>query len=182
MQLTDQVYAQNTLNKHVVLSSDAKGSDFIEWHAAGDPNGNDLQIVPPDIAKTAAFQRLVNRGIVTLSDENSPEVIASFAAQRASWVSRTTKTSEAAQASIERTQQNDTLSMPCIGPDSRGTGQCGTQVPVKEKTKDERPVLCAQHIGLAPQYVSEQRQAPGSTVIETVWLRATVGAREVQHA
>lgn len=175
MQLTDQVIARNTLNQHVVLSSDAKGTDFIEWHAAGDGNGNDVQYVSPEIARGAAFRRLVNKGIVEITDENAPEVVAAFGNQAAAWHQRSAATSQAAQASIEHVQQNDTIALECVGPDSRGTGPCGVPVPVKEKTKNDKPPLCTQHAGLAPQFIPEQQQV--GTEIKTVWLRPTMTAR-----
>lgn len=176
MQLTDQVIARNTLKQHVVLSSDAKGTDFIEWHAAGDPSGNDVQYVSPEIARGAAFRRLVNKGIVEISeDENSPEVVQAFTAQAAAWHNRGAAASAAAQATIEHVQQNDTIALPCVGPDSRNIGTCGEPVPVKEKTKNDRPPLCTQHAHLAPQYIPEQTQV--GTEITTVWIRPTMTAR-----
>lgn len=179
MQLQTPVYARNVLNQHIVLSSDPKGTDMIEWSAAGDSSGNDVQIVSPEVANRAPFQRLLNRGMVVLSEENDDEVLAAFDAQRASWEARTSRTSQVAQASIERTQVNDTIAVLCAGPNARGVaGACGVDVAVLEKTKNEKPPLCAQHKNLASKFIPEQQQVPGSAEVKTVWLMPQLTARE----
>ena len=180
MQLTTQVLARNTLEKHVVLSADAKGSDFIEWSAKGDPNGQDLQIVPEAIANSVAFLRLVNKGIVTIDDQNAPETIAAFDAQRAEWDSRSVRDSQAAQATIQRDQANDLVSTPCVGPSSRGQGACEEPVPVRERTKDDKPPLCPMHAALAPQYVPDHQQV--GTENKIVWLRTGMTPRETAQS
>lgn len=180
MQLTTQVAARNTRKQVVVLSSDAKGSEFVEWQAAEDPNGMDVQIVPETIASSVPFIRLVQKGIIEIENpEDNPGLTEAIDRQRAAFERRTSGAAAQAASAIEKTADNDILSVPCIGPDSRGQGKCGEPVNVRSKTKDEKPPLCNQHLGLASQYVPDERQE-GTTSVKT-WVRFTMGAPERQQ-
>lgn len=180
MQLTTQVMARNTKPQVVVLSSDAKGSDYVEWQAAGDPSGGDVQIIPDTLAQSVQFIKLVQRGVMVVDNaDQNPEVSIAIERQRAAFEQRTKSASEKAQATIEHTAQNDMLSLPCVGPDSRGQGKCGVEVPTREKTKDEKPPLCSQHAPLAPQYVPMDEQE-GTAVVKR-WVRVTMGSPERQQ-
>lgn len=181
MQLTTQVAARNTRSQVVVLSSDAKGSEYVEWQAKDDPNGADMQIVPDTIAQSVPFIRLVQRGIIVIenADEN-PELDDAVRRQREAFERRTSTAKEKAQDSIEQTQDNDMVTLPCIGPDTRGQGRCGADVMVRERTKNDKPPLCNVHDGLAAQYVPSEEQVGTSNVRQ--WTRVTMGQPERQNA
>lgn len=175
--LAEQVIAQNTKTQVVVLSSDPKGSEYVEWQPAGDPSGGDIQIIPESVARSAAFTKLVSRGIVTLVSAGD-DYLAAMDKQRAAFEARNSGAAAKAQEAIVPEEHKDLLSIPCIGPNDRGTGVCGNPVPVREKTKDETPALCPTHQHLAAQYIAHQEQE--GTKIVTKWTRATVTAREHQ--
>lgn len=179
MPLMTQVVSRNTANKVVVLSSDPKGSEYVEWQAADDPSGGDVQIVPESIANSVPFAKLVQRGIVVVENmEDNPGLQEAIERQNAAFQRRTTGAAQDAKAAIDQEANNDLIQVPCVGPDSRG-GLCGDGVPVREITKDEKPPLCPKHANLAPQYVPSEEQEGTKTVKK--WFRATVGARETQQ-
>lgn len=178
MQLT-QVISRNTKSNVVVLSSDPKGSEFVEWQPAGDPNGGDIQVVPESIAKHPAFTKLITRGIIVL-EEASDEYREAMSRQNAAFEKRLNGGNSKQTDVMDPEAQNDMLSVPCIGPNGNGTGGCGNAVPVRERTKDERPALCSTHEHLSPQYVQYEEQQ-GTSVVKK-WSRVTLGAPEKQQA
>lgn len=181
MQLTTQVIARNTKPNVVVLSSDPKGTEYVEWQPAGDPNGGDIQVVPETIANLVAFLRLEQRGIIVRVDSAADAVFGeAVTKQNAAFEQRAGGAAAQTEQVMDPEAKNDLLSLPCVGPDSRGQGRCGVEVPVREATKDERPPLCNSHEHLAPQYVPMQEQEGTATV--TKWTRVTLGDRERQSA
>lgn len=166
---------RNLLRQVVVLSSDPKGTEQVEWQSEGDINGGDYQHVSDTIVGLPQFTRLLDRGVIEIVDA-SDEVKAALDKQKSAFHARLAGATKAAQDSIDPEAKNDMLSMQCVGPDGRGTGQCDQMVPVREKTKDERPPLCSTHSHLSSLYVAEQQQV--GTEIKTVWLKTTMGPRE----
>lgn len=181
MQLTTQVVARNTEPRVVVLSLDPKSSDYVEWQAADDVSGNDVQIVSEAIAQSVPFLRLCQREVIVVEnmDEN-PGIQAALERQNAAYRARTSTASSEALASIEKPQQNDMIALPCIGPNGRGQGNCGADVMVRERTKNEKPPLCPQHASLAAQYVPSEEQDGTNRVRK--WYRATMGTPERQQS
>lgn len=180
MQLTTQVVARNTEPRVVVLSSDPKGSEYVEWAGANDPTGNDIQIVPESVAQSVAFIKLINRGVIIIENpDDNPDLNAAIERQNAAFRARVNNESQAIAATIETPQNNDMVVLPCIGPDSRGQGQCGADVMTREKTKNDKPPLCPVHAPLAPQYIPSEEQQ--GTVNVKKWTRVTMGSPERQN-
>lgn len=179
MQLRQQTITRNLRSNVIVLSSDPKGTDVIEWQPAGDPNGGDVQVIPDSILLLPAFTRLIARGLVAI-EEADDETKAALGKQTAAFERRMNGAAQQAAEVIDREENKDILSIPCIGPDSRGTGTCGDPVPVREKTKDDTPALCSTHTPLAGQYVQHEEQV--GTKVEKKWSRVVVTARERQQA
>lgn len=180
MPLATHVMARNTKKQVVVLSSDPKGTEFVEWQAADDPTGADVQVVSEGLAQSVPFIRLLQRGIIVIENpEDNPGIQEAIDRQRLAYEKRTNQSSEAAQEAIEETQNNDTVVLACIGPDNRGQGKCGEDVPVREKTKNDKPPLCTKHAALAPQYIPSEEQQ-GTNNVKT-WTRVTMGTPERQQ-
>lgn len=185
MQLETQVIARNTKAQPVVLSSDPKGTEFVEWAPLDDPTGNDVQIIPEVIARSAQFARLLQKGIVEIvqADDSYMEAVNK---QRAAFDARLAGPKASAEQSMVRETQNNLVSTRCIGPDARGTGQCVNHLPVRAKNKDERPPLCSTHESLAPQYISYEEEVPVSEQNENQgptrkkWSRSTITDRQSQ--
>lgn len=178
MQLSEQILARNTHGGPTVMSSDPKGSEYVEWAGADDPNGGDVQIVPESIANSVPFIKAVQRGLLVVEnlDEN-PELQQALDRQTKAYHDRTKAASEKIQESVSRETNNDMVTLPCIGPNPRG-GQCGADVTVREKTKDDKPPLCTQHAGFATQYIPGEDVVDGKSV--KTWVRASMGHREHQ--
>lgn len=164
-----------------VLSSDPKGSEFVEWQGKSDPSGGDIQPVPEIIQESVAFQRCVRRGILTpLSAEDQDVIDAAMENQQAAWDKRQSFSQDTAAQVIDQQANNDIVTLACVGPSTRqGSARCGEQVTVRDVSKNEKPPLCSQHENLAPQYVPSEEMVNGKSV--TVWTRLTMGARERQQ-
>lgn len=181
MPLAQPLLVRNHEDGVTVLSSDPKGSEFVEWQGSGDPLGGDIQPVPEVIAASVAFSRAVQRGILSIENpEDNPEIAETLEKQNAAWRKRRETAASSASASIEHARNADVISLPCIGPSPRGgDSKCGVEVPVREIHKNDRPPLCDQHKTLEPEFVPTQVQEGGTTT--TKWLRASLGARERQQ-
>ena len=154
----------------------------IVWAGAGDPNGEDVQEVPDDVASRVAFRKAIQSGtfvVVTQEEAN-----ASFEAQTEAIRAKEAADLNRATTSIDLAANNDLVSLPCQGPGGRGTGQCGSPVPVRESARGDAPVLCQQHTGLASEFIQvegEQMIEKGDRLEpEKIWVRPTLGEREIR--
>ena len=172
------IMARNNQAGPTVLSSDPKGTHFVEWQGKGDPACGDVQPVPEEVQNVVAFQRCVRRGIFTLLDDQ--EVIdEAMDRQQSAWDKRQTFSQETATEVIDQESNNDIVILPCVGPSTRAEGRCGGDVTVKDTSKNDKPPLCAQHETMASQYMPSEEMVGGKNV--TVWTRLTMGAREKQQ-
>jgi hypothetical protein len=172
------VMAQNNQAGPTVLSSDPKGTHFVEWQGKGDPAGGDVQPVPEEVQNVVAFQRCVRRGIFTIVDDQAA-IDEAMNRQQTAWDKRQSFAQESATEVIDQEANNDLVILPCVGPSTRAEGRCGNDVTVKDLTKNDKPPLCATHETLASQYIPSEEQVGGKNV--TVWTRLTMGARERQQ-
>jgi hypothetical protein len=178
------VVARNFMDGVTILSSDVKGSVAVEFGAANDPNGDDIQYMPEEIVNSPAFKRALARGVLGLiEDESDAEVINALGKQVEAFQRRQRGAENQIQATIDRPDNNDSVALFCVGPDSRGSGKCGESVIVRDtKKKDDAPPLCDRHKALAAQYVPEhiipKPGEPGAGEKRVVWNRVTLTARE----
>ena len=154
----------------------------IEWQGAGDPEGRDIQEVPDAVLQDTRFRRAIAKGVLArVSDE---EARAALDHQIQSAHDREAAAAAQAVSTIDQAANNDLVSLPCQGPGGRGTGECGTPVPVRESKKGDAPVLCPQHEGLVGEFAQVQTGQmidKGATLEpETVWVRSVMGRREHQ--
>jgi len=174
------VLVQNTQAGPAVLS-DGTNKLALEWQGKGDPSGGDVQYVPDDVVDMVQFVKAVRQGIFVVV-EASDEVKAKLDIQSQQFAKRQAAQDEAAKASIEHTANNDFVSFPCVGPADRGAGTCDRPVPVREKTKDDSPILCDRHQSLAGEYVQVDTgvsvEKGDALVPVKKWVRASLGARE----
>lgn len=171
------VVARNLVDGITVLASDVKGSHSVEWGAKGDPNGDDIQFIPNEVLESVAFRRAVARGVVAIvEDESDPDVTEALTRQVEAFRRRQDGAREDVEATIDRPTSRDTVSVFCVGPDSRGTGKCGTPVAMPESKLKDEPPLCSQHSSLSQQFVPEVNTE--GTETKTNWVRVSLGARE----
>jgi hypothetical protein len=173
------VVARNLMDGVTVLSADVKGSVSVEWGAANDPEGNDVQYVPGEVVSAPAFQRALARGVIALiEDESDTDVVDALSKQVAAFQKRQRGAQEQAESMIDRPTNRDSVAVFCIGPDSRGTGTCGEPTAVPETKKDEEPPLCSRHKGLASQYVPEHLITKDTLEKRVLWNRVIVDSRK----
>lgn len=171
------IVARNRMDSITVLASDIKGTHSVEWAAAGDPSGDDIQYIPEPVMESVAFKKALARGVVELiEDASDPEVVEALDKQVAAFKRRQAGAQEDVQATIERPTSRDHVSTWCVGPDNRGTGTCGEAVAISEKLLKDVPPLCPKHKGLANQYVPEVDTTGDQA--QTKWVRVTLGSRE----
>ena len=182
------VLMRNTQAGPTVFRDDTSETD-VTWLGAGDPMGRDVQAVPVKYLENVNFIRILSAGILEI-EEASEDIREALRGQLQSPAMRhqaklwSQQHGEAAQASvdrIERTSNNDYVTVPCIGPGSRGSGECGEPVAVRETAKDERPALCPSHVVLEPQYVMSEsdRIVDGKAV--KLWTKAGIDTTLKQH-
>lgn len=175
------VVARNLMDTVTVLASDVKGTHSVEWAAKDDPSGDDIQYIPEPVMESVAFKRALARGVVELlEDDTDPEVVEALARQVSAFKRRQAGAQEDVQQVIDRPTSRDHVSTWCVGPDNRGTGQCGEAVAISEKLLKDMPPLCPKHKNLAHQYVPEvDTRTDGDRVVhETKWIRVNLGARD----
>lgn len=155
--------------------TDPVSKAHVEWQGAGDPSGNDVQYVPDAFVDNIDFMKAVNRGILSV-EEASDEIKQALAKQVSAFQARQTAAEVATKESLEAVQDNEILSVPCVGPSARGAGECGDAVPIRANKRDETPPLCSQHAHLAGEYISEQYEFDNNTGKPKVrWIRTAVG-------
>ncbi len=161
--------------------TDAATNTQVEWQGAGDPSGEDWQQVPDALVNNVAFLKAVNRGVLVI-EEASDEARSALEAQSANWRRRQDEAAKASVDAISEEAQNDLITLSCVGPNQRGTGgECGEMVPVREKTKDDKPPLCSRHAALASQFVMTETDVMVEGKAQKKWIRSQVGARERQQ-
>lgn len=156
----------------------AEDGQHVEWEGAGDPNGLDIQPVPPTFVESVQFQRALTRGIfeIEAADEAVREALEKH---RESWQARADAQRNASEASLDRPQDNDTLMLDCLGPAGRGSTQlCKDPVPVRSLMKDKNPPLCPKHSYLKNQFTVEHTDRMIGGQQEVVWRRVRMGDRE----
>lgn len=174
------VMVRNNQAGPTVLSSDPKGTHYVEWQGKDDAAGGDYQPVPEQVQETVAYQKAVRRGILTEVDEEGNDVVsAAMDRQQKAWDKRQNQTQETGEGAIDRQANKDMISVPCVGPSREPGKRCAEPVTVRDKAKDEAPPLCNLHIDLAPQYVPAQEFVGDRSV--TVWTKVTMGPRETQN-
>lgn len=175
MPVQNAVMARNLMDGPTVISSDPRGSQYVEWQGSNDPGGGDVQLVPEEIVSSVPFVRAIQRGILVIENpEDNPDLLERIDKQNAAFRNRLTDAREKLDATIERPQNRDMVTLPCVGPSAKGDGICGEYVTVRELNKNDKPPLCNRHTHLAQEYVPTE-EAP------TKWSRVQLGERERQQ-
>lgn len=161
----------------------AKGAYSIIWATAGDPMGEDVQMVPDDLKDDVDFIKSVRSGILLIED-GAPDVLANIDATTEAFQARRDAAQEAATANLDRRQDRDIVQVSCIGPNPNGRGGvCEAAVLVRSAQTGEAPPLCPRHESLSAQFYlvdtgSVGESANGNTPgkVAKVWKRAEVTA------
>jgi|SRR5665213_99000 len=160
--------------------TDAKSGAEITWGGANDTMGEDVQAVDADLLKNTEFLRSLSRG--TFVVEGAPdEVLEALAGhldspalrrQAANWAAKQEQEKNTSIELVDHKAKNDIVSVSCIGPNTRGDGECGDSIAVRENAKNEKAPLCPTHAQLAPQYVLTE---------DGGWVRVGLAARQIHQ-
>lgn len=179
------VLARNTQPGPLVLQPTEGSNEYVVWQGAGDPDGQDVQLVSAEAVATVPFQRAVARQLLTIEGDEAPALDPAVQAyldrQAAIAEAARVRAEEELNKKIDHTEKRELLGLGCVGPDARGTGTCDTLVSVSGKEKDKVPPLCSQHKHLALQYVAEvvaDNDKVDDKPERTRWIRTTMGPRE----
>lgn len=157
-----------------------RDSDPLILESAGDVNGGDVQRCADSAADDVNFLKALDAGMIEI--ESAPETVrASLAKQAAAHAERRQQAAQVAEASLDRAAQNDMVMVECVGPSPSGRGQCGTPVPVRERSLGDKAPLCSSHEQLRSQYVQmEDVDAPLNDEGKSrkVWKRAGMAASQ----
>jgi hypothetical protein len=155
-------------------------SEYLVWQGAGDPEGQDVQLVSEEAAKSIPFQRAVARQLLAIEGDDAPKldpmVQAHLDRQAAIAEAKRAQTEAEIENGIDRADQRVLHGIPCVGPNTRGTGECGVLVSVPGKNKDLTPPLCERHKPLAINYIAEVVEEGDKQI--TKWVRTEMGPRE----
>lgn len=156
---------------------------YLEFQAAGDPSGGDVQYISEELAASPACVKAIMHGILALEDDAmSPDVAQAFQAQmRVAKQQRERAEAQVAQT-IDRPENRDIVGETCVGPGDREGALCGASVPRQEKAMADLAPLCARHGHLAAQYtrVEDNSYSPDGEKRKTgyKWFRTRIEARE----
>lgn len=177
MQVSGTVYARNLQDGVTVMSSDPNSTQFVQWEANGDPSGGDIQPVSAELAESPPFLKALRQGILTLAVAEEGALDEVLGKQADAWNARQATAQDDIRATIETTTNNDMVTLPCVGPSSRGAQNCGEDVTVRELTMYGAPPLCHRHAGLASEFVptAVDRDAKNKEIVE--WTRSGMDER-----
>lgn len=161
--------------------SDSK--TYLEFQAAGDPSGGDVQYISEELAASPACVKAIMHGILALEDDAmSPDVAQAFR-QQMEVAKRQREAAERQVAqSIDRPENRDLVGESCVGPGDRQGVLCAASVALRDKAMQDTAPLCARHIHLASEYtrVEDNSYSPDGEDRRKgyKWFRTRIDARE----
>lgn len=182
----DVLFVKNNEPGPAVFTTDAARSDgHVIWQGAGDPNGQDVQVVPKTLLSNVQFQRGLQLGIFELVQDPALGE-AALAAQQAAWVNEQGRrqninpdaifsdpaSDQVGDVVIDKPAgANDLQVFTCLIP------SCTTEVPLRGAEVGVKPPLCGPHEKFAGQFLAQedhnaklvQGKAP------TIWVHPTMG-------
>lgn len=156
------------------------GQPSLVWEPNGDPNGGDVIQVPDDVGTNIDFMNAVQRGTFVIEDADDPEMLERIQKRINYTKDRQAQAQAETEASIDRRQERDIVSRPCLGPGSRPGQDCGEAVLMRASALAEHPPLCSRHESMAPQFVLTEKGSKGESASRTPadvtrhWQRVSV--------
>lgn len=172
------VALRNKKNGVTVLTPDRSDPrNYLEFQAAGDPSGGDVQYVSEELAASSAAVKAILHGVLELEEDTMSPAVAQAFQQQMQVAKRQREQAEAQiAATIERTENTDIVGESCVGPGERADKPCGASVPMREKALRDTPPLCVRHQPLAGEYVPTVDWDGDKQV--TKWFRSGMAERE----
>ena len=145
------VALRNTRRGPAVFSIPGERHLNFTWAGRGDATGADVIEIPDELIEHVQIRKMLSIGV--LERVSAGDALEAASQQEAASRQRLAESSAPPTDVIERKQNNDLVSVPCQGPNSRGTGACGLPVPVRESARGDAPALCPAHSSLAPKFI-----------------------------
>lgn len=134
----------------LVIFTDQHENVQVTWQAAGDPSGEDVQMLSGNVLNNPDFRRVVSNGVLELVD---PEVAAqAHIAKRKAFEGRQAAGAAAVAEVVHVPEDHDFVGLPCIGPGTRAGASCDTLVTMVAADADSTPPLCDRHQRLRNDY------------------------------
>jgi hypothetical protein len=182
----DVLFVKNTEPGPAVFTTDATRSDgHVVWQGAGDPNGQDIQVVPKSLLSNVQFQRGLQLGIFELVQDPALGE-AALAAQQAAWINEQGRRQNVNPDAIFSDPASDqvgdvVVDKPAGANDLQVSkcvfGACPTEVALKGAEIGAKPPLCKDHARFAGQFIAqEDHNAPlvqGKAPV--IWVHPTMG-------
>jgi hypothetical protein len=182
MQVGGTVMARNKMGGPTVLSSDPRGTFEVRWEGRGDPSGGDVQYIPDEMLRIPAFARALKLGVIEIANpEDNPELVEALDRQAAKFHAAQAKAQDEVMATIDHEKTRDLVVQTCIGPATRGTGECGEQVAVHETHQHDAPPLCNRHASLAPEFVPVNEGQDERENKKIRWIRGVISPTPIGH-
>lgn len=187
MPVSQLVALRNMKNGVTVLTPNfSDPRNFLEFQAAGDPGGGDIQYVSEELVNSPACVKAIQHGILELEgDALSPEVKQAFEQQMRVARERQRRAEEQIDASIEHRENRDIVGETCVGPGSREGARCGDVIAVRDRALMDTAPLCARHAHLAAEYTRTENNSyneDGTSKKGYTWFRTRIEPRERSNA
>lgn len=180
------LFVKNNEPGPTVFTTDATRSDgHVVWQGAGDPNGQDVQVVPKSLLSNVQFQRGLQLGIFELVQDPALGE-AALAAQQAAWVSEQGRRQNIDPGAIFSDEASDQMGDVVIDkPAGAGDMQvftcafstCGTDVTLKGTEVGVKAPLCRDHERFAGQFIAQEdhnaKLVNGKAPV--IWVHPTMG-------
>jgi hypothetical protein len=155
---------------------------YLEFQAAGDPGGGDVQYISEELAASPAIVKAIQHGILELEEDTmSPEVAQAFAQQMRVAQQQRERADAKIAETIDRPENRDLVGESCVGPGERQGARCSASVPMREKAMSDVAPLCSKHAHLAMEYTRVEDNSyneDGTSKKGYKWFRTTIEERQ----
>lgn len=152
--------------------------NFLEFQAAGDPGGGDVQYVSEELTTTPAVVKALQHGVLELeADTMSPDVKAAFDQQMRVAREQRERSDAVIAATIDRPENRDIVGETCVGPGERSGAPCGASIAVRDRAQMDIAPLCTRHVHLAMEYTrveDNSYQPDGTSSKGYKWFRTRI--------
>ena len=163
---------RNNLDTWMVFG-DVNSKTSITWSPSSFHDGENVQQVSAALLRNPQFLRTLAQDL--LSIEDAPEVLQQAVDQQtAAWKQRQDQREDTATLAQKASDKIVGRGVQCIAP-GPGGDICGSYTLAMGKNPQEKPPLCPEHSGLAPQYAYVETEILGPDgKPEGVWRRASL--------
>jgi hypothetical protein len=169
---SEVIVVRNNLDTWMVFS-DPNTKTSVTFSPSTFKDGENVQQVSASLLRNPSFLRTIAQNI--LSIEEAPEALQEAVDQQAAaWQQRQDARADTASLAQKASDKIVGRGVQCIAPGPGGE-ICGSYTLAMGKNPQEKPPLCPEHIGLAPQYAYVETDIVGPDgKPEGVWRRASL--------